>query len=516
MSSMTEIGHTRRHSAGEKSFFASFFSKKEEFFFFWNVPMDIEASRPSNVPEYTVAELSGAIKRTLEGAFGRIRVRGEITELKAYASGHTYLSLKDEGGKIRAVIWKFTGPKLGLKPENGVEVIATGKISAYGDRSEYQLVIDRLEYAGAGALLARIEQLKQRLAAEGLFDAARKQPIPRLPSVVGVITSASGAVLHDIVTTIARRFPRPILLWPVPVQGEGAAERIAAAIAGMDALPAPGIPRPDILIVARGGGSLEDLMAFNEEVVVRAAAACRLPLISAVGHETDTTLIDYASDRRAPTPTAAAELAVPSRVELLADVAQKAARLLGALDRAVQTARGRLAAAAAKLPDLPGILGGTRMRLDDRSARLSLALPNLVAARAATLMGVERHLADPRAVIAARRAALDLAGVRLQGGGRAALQRAREGAGRAAPRLTPAGIVQLLAARRAALGVVTAQLEGASYARVLARGFVLVRDPAGRAVTSAAAVKPGGRLTLAFGDGEARVVAEGRQGALPL
>lgn len=205
----------------------------------------------SNVPEYTVGELSGAIKRTLEGAFGRIRVRGEITELKLYGSGHAYLSLKDEGGKVRAVIWKSTLPRLGLRPENGVEVIATGKISAYGDRSEYQLVIDRLEYAGAGALLARIEMLRQRLAAEGLFDAAAKRALPVLPGVVGVITSPSGAVLHDIMTTVARRFARPILLWPVPVQGEGAATRIAAAIAGMDRLPSHGVRRPDVLIVAR-------------------------------------------------------------------------------------------------------------------------------------------------------------------------------------------------------------------------------------------------------------------------
>ena len=354
------------------------------------------AAKPaSNIPEYAVSELSGAIKRTLEGAFGRIRVRGEITELKQYGSGHTYLSLKDEGGKIRAVIWKSAAARIGLKPENGIEVIATGKISAYGDRSEYQLIIDRLEYAGAGALLARIELLKVRLGAEGLFDPNRKKPLPRLPAVVGVITSASGAVLHDIQTTIARRFPRPILLWAVPVQGEGAAERIAEAIAGMDSLPTGGIPRPDVLIVARGGGSLEDLMAFNDEAVVRAAAACRLPLISAVGHETDTTLIDFASDRRAPTPTAAAELAVPARSDMIADLAQTAARLIGALVRATSTSRARLETAGARLPDLPSILGNAGLRLDDRAQRLELALPNLLAAKG---IGLGAHRAsDPLA-----------------------------------------------------------------------------------------------------------------------
>ncbi len=479
-------------------------------------PLAAAAASPrSNIPEYTVGELSGAIKRTLEGAFGRIRVRGEITELKLYGSGHAYLSLKDEGGKVRAVIWKSTLPRLGLRPENGVEVIATGKISAYGDRSEYQLVIDRLEYAGAGALLARIEMLRQRLAAEGLFDAGAKRALPVLPGVVGVITSPSGAVLHDIMTTVARRFARPILLWPVPVQGEGAAARIAAAISGMDRLPAHGVPRPDVLIVARGGGSLEDLMAFNEETVLRAAAACRIPLISAVGHETDTTLIDFVSDRRAPTPTAAAELAVPQRTELLADLAQKTARLAGALDRAVQASRARLVAAGARLPDLPGILAQGRMRLDDRAQRLELAVPNLLAARAAALHRAERHIPDPHALIASRRAAVDNVGLRLLGALRTSVQRHRDDAARVLPRLTTAGIEQRLRAQRGRLEVLSAQLEGASYERVLARGFALVRDARGHAVTGAAQVAPSAKLRLRFADGEVAVVSEGRQATLP-
>jgi exodeoxyribonuclease VII large subunit len=412
----------------------------------------------SNIPEYSVSDLSGAIKRTLEGAFGRIRVRGEITELKAYPSGHVYLSLKDEGGKVRAVIWKSAAGRLGLKPENGVEVIATGKISAYGDRSEYQLVIDRLEYAGAGALLARIELLKQRLVAEGLFDATRKQPIPRLPDVVGVITSSSGAVLHDIMTTIARRFPRRILLWPVPVQGEGAAERIAA----------------------------------------------------------DTTLIDFVSDRRAPTPTAAAEMAVPARLELLADLAQKTARLLGSLDRLSQSSRSRLAAAGSALPDLPGIVGNARLRLDDRGQRLALALPNLLSARGTALVRVERHIPDPRGLIAARRATLEVSGLRLLTGLRAAVQRHRDAASAVAPRLSVSGIRQRLREQSTRLEVLAARLDGASYERVLARGFVLVRDAAGHAVTRTTEVKPGARLKLVFGDGQVSVTAENRQGRLPL
>jgi len=471
----------------------------------------------ANTPEFTVTELSGAIKRTLEDSFGRIRVRGEITEAKTYPSGHTYFSLKDEGGKIRAVIWKFAAARAGLKPENGIEVIATGKISAYGDRSEYQLVVERLDYAGEGALLARIETLRKKLAAEGLFDAAAKQPIPLLPAVIGVITSPKGAVLHDIQTTIARRFPRPILLYPVPVQGEGAAEKIAAAIAAMDRLPAPGIPRPDVLIVARGGGSLEDLMAFNEEVVLRAAAACRLPLISAVGHETDTTLIDFVSDRRAPTPTAAAEMAIPPRAELLADLAQKRARLDGGLARLTGERRMRLHTASARLPDLPSLLGNARVKLDDRAARLTLALPNLLAARRAQLVAVERHLADPGKLLAAKRNALQVGAVRLAGTIATLLQTRRGRASAVLPRLTPAPLAANLREQRARLEGFAARLESASYAGVLARGFALVRDRAGHAVTTAAAIKPGARLNLRFADGTTPVTADagaGRQGRL--
>jgi len=366
----------------------------------------------TNVPEYTVSEISGAVKRTLEGAFGRVRVRGEVTEFKRYPSGHLYFSLKDEGGKISGVVWKGAVSKLGLVPENGVEVIATGRVSSYGERSSYQLIVERMEYAGAGALLARIEMLRLRLAAEGLFGEDRKQRLPVLPAVVGVVTSAQGAVLQDIKTTILRRFPRPILLWPVPVQGEGAVAKIAAAIAGFDRIAAGGpVPRPDVLIVARGGGSLEDLMAFNDEAVVRAAAACRIPLISAVGHETDHTLIDLASDRRAPTPTAAAELAVPSRTELAANLAQEGARLAAGLHRMVQERQLRLERAVRGLPDLPGLAGAARQRLDDRAGRLALAVPNLLAARQAQLDRAARGLPDlPGRVGAARLAADGLHG----------------------------------------------------------------------------------------------------------
>lgn len=460
----------------------------------------------TNIPDYSVSDLAGAIRRTLEGAFGRVRVRGEITEMKRYPSGHTYLSLKDEDAKIEAVIWKTALRNIGTMPENGVEMIATGRISTYADRSKYQLVIERLEYAGEGALLARIEALRKRLLAEGLFDDARKKPIPRLPAVIGVVTSEKGAVIQDIRTTIARRFPRRILLWPVPVQGQGAAEQIAAAIRGFDAI-APGgrVPRPDVLIVARGGGSLEDLMAFNEEVVLRAAAACSIPLISAVGHETDTTLIDFASDRRAPTPTAAAELAVPARVELQGALAQTAARLAQAAAGALNAARLRLLRAERGLPDVPARLAASRQRLDDVGERLPRSLAGLLGARRQALAGL--RVPHPREGILARRAAVQGLSLRLSAAW--ARQRDRRAGAPALARLSPAPVLALVRQRRAVLEGLSARLESASYQSVLARGFALVRDAEGHAVTAAARVAPGQALRLAFADGEVRVTTDG-------
>ena len=491
---------------------------------------------PTNTPEYTVSEISGAVKRTLEGAFGRVRVRGEITEFKRYPSGHLYFSLKDEGGKISGVVWKSGAARLGLDPENGVEVIATGRISSYGERSSYQLIVERMEYAGAGALLARIEMLRVRLAAEGLFDGERKRHIPLLPGVVGVVTSASGAVLHDIKTTILRRFPRPVLVWPVPVQGEGAALRIAAAIAGFDAIPPGGpVPRPDVLIIARGGGSLEDLMAFNDEAVVRAAARCRIPLISAVGHETDHTLIDLVADRRAPTPTAAAELAVPSRTELAANLAQEVARLAGGLHRMPQERRLRLGRAERGLPDLPGLLGAARQRLDDRAGRLAIALPNLLVARRAALVRAERAIPDlpaqlraaavavvdrglrlrlalPNLVVARRGALL---ATQLDAGLRHAVARQRRAGSAGLARLSPAMLQSGLREARTRLEAAAARLGSVSYEEVLARGFALVSDARGRPVTQAGMVKPGARLLLRFADGTIRASAEPAQASLP-
>ena len=490
----------------------------------------------TNTPEFSVSELAGAVKKTLEGAFGRVRVRGEITELKAYASGHQYFALKDEGAKIRAILWKTQVPRAGLKPENGVEVIATGRITSYSERSEYQLIVEWLEYAGVGALLARIEALRAKLMAEGLFDPARRKKLPVLPRVIGVITSAQGAVLQDIKTTIARRFPTPILLWPVAVQGEAAAAQITAAIAGLCGLPAHGIPRPDVMIIARGGGSLEDLMAFNDEALVRAVAACPIPLISAVGHETDTTLIDHVSDRRAPTPTAAAEMAIPARLELLADLAQKTARLTGGLARAAGAARLRLDRAAAKLPDLPTMLGSARQRLDDRSERQVISFRGFDITLHRRLDGLSARLPHPRERVAAGRAAVAALGHRLETGLPRRLRDAQRRLDGASFLLLHPG--ERVAARRHGVAVLAQRLDGllparlreqrmrlesfearlaaVSYEAVLKRGFALITTPRGAAVKSAGAVAPGAALTIKFCDGDVAVKAAPVQGSLNL
>jgi exodeoxyribonuclease VII large subunit len=473
-----------------------------------DTPAPHGASRP-NIPEFAVSEIAGAIKRTLEESFGRVRVRGEITELKRYPSGHIYLSLKDEQAKLESVIWKTSVGRLAVKPENGIEVIATGRIGTYADRSKYQLVIDRLEFAGEGALLARIEMLRKRLLEEGLFDPERKRRLPMLPATIGVVTSERGAVIQDIRTTIARRFPRRILLWPVAVQGGGAAEQIAAAIRGFGKLQ--GAMRPDVIIVARGGGSLEDLMAFNEEIVVRAAAESPIPLISAVGHETDTTLIDFASDRRAPTPTAAAEMAIPARTDLLADLAQTEARLLQLGRALVERARRRLMLAERGLPDLPNILGAMRQRLEDRGERLGLALPGLVQRKRGELGRLAPRLPHPREGIAARRAMIAL----LKARGRAAWGRI-EVRGRTAPPLARFGsgpVEALLREKRLRLEGLVARLDSVSFQSVLSRGFALVRDAEGEPITSAGAVPAGGRLVLTFADGEAQATADGVRAA---
>jgi exodeoxyribonuclease VII large subunit len=450
-----------------------------------------------NQPELSVGDLSRAIKGALEGQFDRVRVRGEVSGAKRHTSGHFYFDLKDAAGgtaKISGVCWKGQLRSLSLIPKDGDEVIVTGRITTYADRSAYQLQAFDITYAGEGALLARIERLRQQLAREGLFDEGRKRPLPLLPRVIGVVTSPTGAVIQDILTTMRRRFPVHVILWPVPVQGEGAAPAIAAAIDGFNALkPGGAVPVPDVLIVGRGGGSLEDLMAFNDEAVVRAAAASRIPLISAVGHESDTTLIDHASDRRAATPTAATELALPVRGELLDRVARLRLQLAGGLRARVQDQRLRLERAGARLPDLPRLLAERRQQLDDRSGRLALALPSWLRARRELLGRVTARLSSPAARIAEARGQSALAAQRLH-----------------------ASITRLAERRRDALNNLAVRLEAVSYEATLKRGFALVTDARDAPVTLAARVAPGTRLRITFADGGVQATADApsRQGRL--
>src|SRR5690349_15721668 len=330
----------------------------------------------TNVTELTVSELSAALKRTVEDAYGYVRVRGEISGYKGpHSSGHCYFALKDDRAKIDGVIWKMTFARMRMKPEEGMEVIVTGRLTTYPNRSSYQIIVETLEPAGLGALMALLEERKKKLAAEGLFDEARKQLLPFLPEVIGVVTSPTGAVIRDILHRLADRFPRHVIVWPVKVQGDGSAEQVAAAIRGFNALSDGGrIRKPDLLIVARGGGSLEDLWSFNEEIVVRAAAASMIPLISAVGHETDVTLIDFAADKRAPTPTAAAEMAVPVRTELLVRIDSLIRRSLACWQRGQEARRTELRSAIRALPSAEQLLAVPTQRLDYASSRLPRAL----------------------------------------------------------------------------------------------------------------------------------------------
>jgi exodeoxyribonuclease VII large subunit len=408
-----------------------------------------------NAPALSVSELSAALKRSVEDGFGHVRVRGEISGFKRVGSGHCYFTLKDEGACIDAVIWRGQAASVRFQPEDGIEVIATGRLTTYPARSRYQIVVERLELAGQGALMALLDKRRRALAAEGLFDEARKRPLPFAPRTIGVVTSPTGAVIRDIIHRLEDRFPTHVILWPVPVQGEGAAEKIAAAIAGFNALPQP----PDLLIVARGGGSIEDLWAFNEEAVVRAVAGSAIPTISAVGHETDTSLTDFAADRRAPTPTAAAEMAVPVRADLLSQVRDLGGRAERCARRSAERSAEHLQALLRHWPEREALLAPQQQRLDDLAERLPRALS-----------------------------------------GR--LDRARGELGRAAGALRPA---LLEAAHRRAKERLDALWRVALLAhpnKPLERGYARVENRDRRTIMSAAAAREANRLRLIFHDGE--------------
>jgi len=437
--------------------------------------------------DYTVTDLSRQIKGVLEGSFGRVRVRGEIGECKLHSSGHLYLSLKDESSVLAAVCWRGQVGKLGLRPAAGMDVVCIGKITAYAGQSKYQLNVESLSLAGAGAWLQMLEERRKKLAAEGLFDQERKRPLPFLPRVVGVVTSPTGAVIRDILHRLDERFPRSVLLWPVPVQGDGAADQIAAAVRGFNALAPDGAtPRPDVLIIARGGGSLEDLMPFNEEVVVRAVADSAIPVITAVGHETDTTLVDYAADLRAPTPTAAAEKAVPVRADLLDAVAQADVRLNASMRRLLHDRRELVRLLARALGDPMRMMAPLMQRLDERAERLDIAWDGLLRRMTSRVVEVGGRLRHPRDVVllAAR-------------GVEALWQRAQ------------ARMRETMLQTQTRWERVGASLAALSPQAVLERGYSLVYDDRGRILSSAKGARPDNRLRIELCDGSFYARVEG-------
>lgn len=413
------------------------------------------------IPEFTVSEISFAIKRTMENTFAHVRVRGEIFGCKRADSGHYYLSLKDENANLSAVCWKGVAAGLKVKPEDGLEVIATGRITTFAGKSSYQLVIEQMEVAGTGALLKLLEERKQKFAAEGLFDPAHKKQIPFLPRVIGVVTSPTGAVIRDIIHRVTDRFPSRIIIWPTLVQGEGAAEQIAAAVNGFNRLPPNGqVPRPDLLIVARGGGSLEDLWCFNEEIVIRAVYDSEIPLISAVGHETDTMLIDFVSDLRAPTPTGAAEFAVPVKSELEARLLTLQSRLISAGCRYLQERRSLLDGLKRGIPNLEQILFENMQKLDDRSERLRIGFKNYLENRQNRLNLNE---------------------------------------------IKPFYITNILDKKNETLQNLGLRLESVSVEAVLKRGFAWIRNGRQKTVCNADEARKNSNLEIVFADGAVKV-----------
>ncbi|MEM0989238.1 MAG: exodeoxyribonuclease VII large subunit [Pseudomonadota bacterium] len=473
----------------------------------------IDEEAPGNAPEFTVSELSGAVKRTVEGAFGHVRVRGEVGRVSRPRSGHLYLDLKDDRSVLAGVIWKGVAAGLAAQPEEGMEVVATGRLTTFAGQSRYQIIIEDIAPAGIGALMAMLEKRRKALAAEGLFDEAAKRPLPYLPRRIGVITSPSGAVIRDILHRLSERFPVEVIVWPVAVQGEKCAPEVAAAIRGFSTLKAG--TQPDVIIVARGGGSVEDLWGFNAESVVRAAAASAMPLISAVGHETDTTLIDFAADRRAPTPTAAAEMAVPVRADLMALMADLQSRRVRALQLSVDRRRQRLTDLVRGLPKPEQILAEKRQRLDLATAQL----PN-----------AERILADAHRDLREVSAALSPALMNHAQGARLRLTEAtsqltpgrlterltqrKERLDDRAARLSPA-ITRAQTRWRESLVALSRTLRVFSYKSTLARGYAVVRNQNGTVISRLADLPSDGALEIEFGGDERLAVAAGETDRSP-
>jgi exodeoxyribonuclease VII large subunit len=462
---------------------------------------------PTNATEFSVFELSVSLKRVVEDAFGYVRVRGEISGFRGvHSSGHAYFALKDDRARLEAVIWRGSFSKLKFQPEEGMEVIATGKLTTFPGSSKYQIVIEQMEPAGAGALMALLDERKRRLAAEGLFDEGRKQLLPYLPRVIGVVTSPTGAVIRDIIHRISDRFPVHVLVWPVRVQGDGSGGEVAAAVTGFNVFE--GANRPDVIIVARGGGSLEDLWGFNDEAVVRAVAASDIPVISAVGHETDWTLIDFAADVRAPTPTGAAEMAVPVRADLVAHLATVAARLSGGLSREFERKRRAVRAAARALPGIDMVLALPRRRFDEAVSRLGRSLiGNIERKRIRFAEGAPGRL-TPELLsrsITERRTRIAQAGERLERANGVSFARRADRFARSVSAFSLRPIERRLKADRDKLDAVWRLAGSFSYKKTLERGFALVQGSDGKPVKRRAEVQAGDALEIRFADGEVNV-----------
>ena len=485
-----------------------------------------------NASEFTVSEISGAVKRLVEDSFGNVRVRGEISGYRGpHSSGHAYFGLKDANAKIDAVIWKGAMAKLRFRPEEGMEVIATGKLTTFPGSSKYQIVIDSIEPAGAGALMALLEERKRRLAAEGLFDADRKQLLPYMPRHIGVITSPTGAVIRDILHRVMDRFPCHVTVWPVRVQGDTTGAEVSNAVTGFNAMQ--GDARPDVLIVARGGGSLEDLWGFNDEAIVRAVADSDIPVISAVGHETDWTLIDYAADMRAPTPTGAAEMAVPVKADLDAAVTGLGARLAGGMRRGLDRKRQNLVGLTRALPNVDSILAIPRRRFDEASEKLWRALEVSTLKKRQRLSALRLTSAGVTSRISDRRARATQLETRLQNALPRLVTTQRVNLDRAVKRLTPTSIerrtlerkeklnglvhradraiAQSTERQRNLLNQTVKLLKSLSYTSVLARGFAVVRDRNNALLTGASAARAAGALHIEFADG----VVDAQTGSAP-
>ncbi len=506
----------------------SFFGTDDPF----GLPPVPEAPGANAPPEFTVSELSNRLKRTVEDNFGFVRVRGEISKVTVAKSGHLYTSLKDDASVLDAICWKATVPRLGIKPEEGMEVVCTGRLTTYPGRSNYQMIIETMELAGQGALLKMLEERKKKLAAEGLFDAARKRPIPFLPRAIGVITSPTGAVIRDIMHRLDERFPRRVLLWPVIVQGSGAAAAVTEAIKGFNSIDPSSPDYPDLIIVARGGGSLEDLMPFNDEAVVRAAAGSKIPLISAVGHETDTTLIDYASDLRAPTPTAAAEKAVPVRAELIAFVMENQKRMFVSVQRLVQRHGVHLQGLGRGLGDPKRLLEHSSQRLDHAGARLETSLRSGFERKGARLNELSAKL-SPRALLQRANEGtqkLEHLSTRLDMGLESWVQKRDARLRELGAKISPQRILhkiddtakhirnfherlvntesKILRDRTQKLENLSSLLNSLSFERVLERGYAVVRDAKGELISTAKQAQAAQDLRIQFKDGEIPAIAK--------